>query len=82
MVVEGVSSPESDCILEAFAENDNNDNLVIDQQVFDGLTEPWEISAWGCLSRENAAHLFEASDPYQEFIVSKAKILEYGGDEH
>ena len=80
MVVEGVSSPESDCILEAFAENGNNDNLVIDQQVFDGLTEPWEISAWGCLSQENAAHLFEVSDPNWGSSIRNEGMLRISGD--
>ncbi len=77
-VANRVTEGESSCIRGALG---LADEPAIGQQVFNGRTEPWGISAWGCLSRENAAHLFEASDPYQEFIVSKAKILEYGGDD-
>ena len=78
IVVEGVTGLESDCILGALPEAEE---LVIEEQVFDGMTAPWEVTAWGCLSRENAAHLFEASDPNLEFVFSKDKILEYGGDD-
>ena len=78
MVVEGISGPESDCIGEELAKTDNS---AIDQQVFDGSSEPWEISAWGCISQENAAHLFEASDPFLDFAIGRERILEYSGDD-
>ena len=37
----------------------------VDEVVFDGGTEPWEVAVWGCLRRESAAALFKRAVPFR-----------------
>ncbi len=76
-VADKVTVAESSCIREVLG---LADEPAAGQGVFDDRTEPWEVSAWGCLSQENAAHLFEASDPYLGSPFPMERVLEISGD--
>ena len=75
-VLEQITKPESLCFRQAIGETYDSE---IGEAIFDGQSKPWEVIPWGCLTRANAAYLFEVSDPRQEEFFNKG-LLNLSGD--
>ena len=76
-VADYVTEEESSCIRDVMGNARVSD---LDQRVLDGQTEQWEVSAWGCLSQQNAAYLFEVSDPFHEALFRREPLLDLSRD--
>ena len=76
-VADYVTEEESSCIRDVMGNAGVSD---LDQRVLDGQTEQWEVSAWGCLSQENAEYLFEVSDPFHEALFRREPLLDLSRD--
>lgn len=56
--VDAVSAEELDCIRSEIGSD--RYKIVLDEGVFDGSTESWEVAIWRCLVSESATNLFES----------------------
>ena len=76
-VADYVTEEESSCIRDVMGNAGVSD---LDLRVLDGQTEQWEVSAWGWLSQENAAYLFELSDPFHKALFRREPLLDLSRD--